>query len=307
LAVAALEVASLLDVPRLLIWSPWQPLDGCWRTDGVPNRPGLYRIRRQGADGLEYLGQTGTGSMTLRKRLAMLSGAFGDVMPYAAPHTAGPALWAVRHATGAEFDVSTVAIDGSPSWRLSVEALALALYRQQNSRSPSLNFGRMPIGYRKSSGNDARLVERGLRFRGGPTNTVEASHGPGIPPIGPLTADVQSADWCGHSWSPWRPLASSAQAAQAGSQGLYRIRGAAAEQLLYIGQGLVEARLAKHLQTALAGTGRQGAIFTEAGSLECSWVACADWSMNQRLELETDLIGAHVLYCEAPPAGQFLG
>jgi hypothetical protein len=53
---------------------------------------------------LDYLGQTGAGSMNLRKRLGMLKGVYCPEMPYRAPHTAGPALWALLHATGTPFE-----------------------------------------------------------------------------------------------------------------------------------------------------------------------------------------------------------
>jgi hypothetical protein len=36
-------------------------------------------------------------------------------------------------------------------------------------------------------------------------------------------------------------------------------------------------------------------------------VANAEWLTHQRLELETDLIGAHVLFEEHAPPAQFLG
>lgn len=46
-----------------------------------------------------------------------------------------------------------------------------------------LNFGRMPAGYRKSSGNNARLVAAGRRFRGGACPDADATHLPGIAPV----------------------------------------------------------------------------------------------------------------------------
>ena len=55
-------------------WTEWLPLDGAWRGTLVPTTAGLYRIRRVGRDDLDYIGQTGAGTMNLRKRLAMLSG-----------------------------------------------------------------------------------------------------------------------------------------------------------------------------------------------------------------------------------------
>jgi hypothetical protein len=151
---------------------------------------------------------------------------------------------------------------------MGVEALALALYRQQYRRSPTVNFGWMPIGYRKSSGNNAQLVAKGLRYRGGPTDAAEASHGPGIQPAGPLTADVQAAGWCRHAWSPWLPIKEGTHAA-AGT-GLYRIRGANATGLMYVGQGAIAARLQKHLHTAQSGAGQQGQVFAAHQPLFCS-------------------------------------
>jgi hypothetical protein len=41
--------------------------------------------------------------------------------------------------------------------------------------------------------------------------------------------------------------------------------------------------------------------------LECSWTTNDGWLAHQRLELENDLIAAHVLEHGAPPSAQFLG
>ena len=69
-----------------LSWSPWYPLSGASRNQDIPRAPGLYRIRRADIPGLDYVGQTGV----LRQRMGNLNNAYGDVMPYNAPHTAGP-------------------------------------------------------------------------------------------------------------------------------------------------------------------------------------------------------------------------
>src|SRR5437667_4851514 len=53
---------------------------------------------------------------------------------------------------------------------------------------------------------------------------------------------------------------------------------------------------------AVRGTG-----FGTADGLECSWVICTTWLPHQRLELENDLIAAHLLAVGSVPAGQFLG
>jgi len=142
----------------------WRPLAAASRDPEIPHLPGLYRIRRMGRDDLDSTGQTGTGTMTLRKRLGMLRGVSGELMPYRDPHTAGPALWALSHQTGEDFEVSVVPVEGSTPWRKGLEALAIAPYRQQHGRSPTLEFGSMPAGYRTSSSYDRRRHETGSDF-----------------------------------------------------------------------------------------------------------------------------------------------
>ena len=166
-----------------LTWTPWLPLDGAWRQPMVPPTQGLYRIRRTGRADLDYVGQTGGGTMTLRKRLAMLKGIYGPEMPYRDPHTAGPALWALVQ-LGATLEVSIAPVEGTTPWRKGLEAVVIALYRQRHRASPNVNFGRMPNGFRMSSGNNARLVASGKRYRGGGTSEVEGSHCPSLPPTG---------------------------------------------------------------------------------------------------------------------------
>lgn len=180
----------MLDLSAVFIWSAWYPLEGCWRGRTIPQRAGLYRIRRTGRTDLDYIGQTGMGSMTLRQRLGMLGGVYALEMPYRDPHTAAPALWALRHQSGCTFEVAVMPVDGSTPYRKGLEALAIGLYRQQHGRSPTISFGRMPVGYRISSANNRRLAESGQRVRGGPSDTIDDSHLPSQPPAGPLSANA---------------------------------------------------------------------------------------------------------------------
>jgi hypothetical protein len=85
----------MVNLADLLRWGAWRPLAPGSRDPEIPHLPGLYRIRRVGREDLDYIGQTGMGTMTLRKRPGMLRGVFGEIMPYRDPHTAGPALWAL--------------------------------------------------------------------------------------------------------------------------------------------------------------------------------------------------------------------
>src|SRR5215211_5229790 len=211
----------MVNSADLLRGGAWRPLAGASRDPEIPPSPGLYRIRRMGRDDLDYIGQTGMGTMTLRKRLGMLRGVYGELMPYRDPHTAGPALWALFHQTGEDFEVSVVPVEGSTPWRKGLEALAIALYRQEHGCSPTVEFGRMPAGYPASSSYNRRLLEAGRVFRGRPSEEMDASHIAGIPQQGPLAGDPHGAAWGGHVRSPWMSLEEIGTRRPGGS-GLYR-------------------------------------------------------------------------------------
>ncbi len=276
-------------------------LDECMASGPIPPQPGLYRIRRGSRDELDYIGETGN----LRERMKALREVYGAEMPFAAPHTAAPGLWALLR-EGARFEVS-FALAAAEAWkRKGVEAAAIALYRQQYLQSPSLNFGRMPQGYFKSSGRNAKLRNAGRLLRGGPTTEELACHQPSVEPAGPLTGEPGTAGWGGHRWSAWEEITSCVRKAR-GASGLYRIRAAGGSGLLYVGEGAISDRLREHLKKRTIPEHAQGKIFREAGTLEVSCVVNAHWKKNQLVELENDLIAAHVLVKGAPPLAQFTG
>jgi hypothetical protein len=293
---------AVLDVARHLQWSEWRPLPGSSTDRAIPREPGLYRIRRVGRDEIDYIGQTG---LTLPERLGMLRGVYAAEMPYRDPHTAAPGLWALRHASGCDFEASVAVIQGSAPWRKGMEAVAIALYRQEHGRSPAIQFGRIPVGYRASSHNNARLVQAGRRYRGGPTDEPQESHRRGVPPAGPLSGDPQGEDWAGHRWSPWTPLVGGDQRSLPAAAGLYRLR-VEDELLVYVGEGMIGSRLLAHLTKRRTPDHAQGRLFASS-ALEASWVVNETWEPFQRLEFETDLIAAHVVRTGVLPAAQFLG
>jgi hypothetical protein len=299
-------VATPASPEDVLRWTSWLALEGCWRGTSIPALPGLYRIRRSGRDDFDYIGQTGMGDMTLRKRLGTLRGVYAEEMPYRDPHTAGPALWALRRKSPKDIFVASVApVAGDVAWRKGWECVAIALYRQEHGLSPTVEFGRMPPGYRMSSGNNARLIAGGKRWRGGSGSAADESHLPSIAPAGPLGGDPQAAGWCGHRWSAWAPIQEAIRSVLADARGLYRLRATGTLGLIYIGQGAVRARLAAHRAKAATLRGRQGVFF--AGAIECLWVLNGGWYGHQRLELENDLIGAYLLATGEVPPAQFRG
>jgi hypothetical protein len=291
--------------PASLSWLPFLPLEGAGRNKSFPIGPGLYRIRRIGRTDLDYIGQTGMG---LRRRLGMLAGVYRDVMPYRAPHTVGPALWAMLDKEGCEYEASVCPQpDASTPHRKGWECGAIAIYRQENGQSPTFNFGRMPEGYRMSSDNNARLAASGKRFRGGKTDQVEHSHHSGVAPSGVFNGPSKSAHWLGLGWSGWKSVDDLEAFVNPDDIGLYRIRTNDASTLSYVGEGRIRDRIKAHLRKGADPEHPQCCFFRDVGSLEYSFIARPDLLRHQRLEVETDLIGAHVLEHQAVPLAQFLG
>jgi len=275
-------------------WGSWVPLVGGGRNRSIPTGSGLYRVRV--VDGpVVYVGQTG---VSLRGRVGMLAGVTAEVMPYNDPHTAAPGLWALRHRDGCRFEVSVVPVDADRWDRCGLEALAITAHRVTVGGSPMLNFGGMPAGYRKSTGNNAALVAAGARHRGGPDVTVAAPI-PSVSVHGPLDGPPTGAVWVGFEWSPWVPLPE-ATVGPAGAVGLYRIADRDHGTLVYIGQGSISRRLSVHRAP------RRATQLHPDGPdrLIASWVTL-DLPGRMLLEHENDLIAAHVHTAGHPPAAQF--
>ncbi|HJZ54037.1 MAG TPA: hypothetical protein VKE74_03735 [Gemmataceae bacterium] len=128
-----------------------------------------------------------------------------------------------------------------------------------------------------------------------------------VPPAGPLTGDPSDGRWCGHHWSAWRLLGPTTAFPASTDTGLYRLRDASGSGLLHVGEGLVAARLLAHWKKTRTPGDSQGGVFGSGRRLECSWVRNNGWLSHQRLELECDLIGAHLLATSTVPPAQFIG
>ena len=87
---------------------------------------------------------------------------------------------------------------------------------------------------------------------------------------------------------------------------MYRISGTPDTGVIYIGQGGIAGRLRSHARKVSRVGCRQGHVFAAAPTLEASWVG-GEWLPHQRLELEVDLIAAHMLVTGRLPLAQFLG
>lgn len=231
---------------------------------------------------LAYVGQTGS----LRQRLSQLSVLYRDEIPFNDPHTAAPCLWVMRTVDGVAFEFSVAGTAGDVRDRMADECVLIAGHRAELGRSRTANFGRMPDGWVKSSGNNSRLRDAGRLLRGhlNPAASRSTDHF-SVLDTGRAPTDP---DWAGLAWSGWSP-----DPPRGPDIGVYRIRRAGAASLLYIGQGRIRARLASH---SAVGAG-----------VECSWAALPGRAPAQLLEVECDLIASHTHVTGVAPDTQFRG
>ncbi len=283
-----------------LSWSPWVPLDSARRDAVVPARAGLYMIRSVETQKVLYVGQTGR---TLKERLGALKGVYSELMPYNDPHTAGPALWAHRADTGETFEVRVAVLEVDKADRMGREALEVTKQRIIDGCSPAYNFGRMPHGWIKSTGNNRRLVEAGRRFRGRRMTNEEltiAEPDESVPPPTTLDGDVRAADWMGLHWRDAEDLPPTRT-----DLGVYRIDRAGSihkdpnTPLDYLGQGLIASRLRSHAMNWAVDLAAE-----RDDTTMWDWVALT-LTPHQLLEVENDLIAGHMHVFAQPPRVQF--
>lgn len=263
-------------------WTPWRSWDG--GPSGAPDVPGLYRVRTIGLDCFDYIGQTGS----IRARFGNLRSLFAEEMPLSDPHTAAPCLWVLRTQLGSQFELSWCPVAGDKARRMALETVAVSLHRAEFGVSPTANFGRMPEGWSKSTGNNAALQMRGKVRRGFADATQHRSAD--FPCMLDDVRPPTHPNWAGLEWSAWGTPAYPA------TVGVYRVRANDSEGgLLYVGQGDLAGRIGRHLATWAAPYG-PGAI---------SWVSLDGLAPAQLLEVENDLIASHVLGVGVPPLLQF--
>jgi hypothetical protein len=269
-------------------WTPFVPFGSPALTRSLPSDPGLYRVRVAGRDELAYVGQTGR---DVKQRAAALArGTLAAEMPWNDPHTAAPKLWSYRHAEGLAYEASGAACALADNDRIGTECYLVWRYRLEAGRSPLCNFGRLHPRYTTARNRGTGV--RGRRLDDGEPDNGGGASLPGLVPRGTPGA----ADWMGLAWSPVAPLTAAAVGASvpAGSAGLYQLVGPSGD-VAYIGQSAgLRARLVTHARSGLVEV--YGFSFT---------VVDPPPTGAQLLELESDLIAAHVAQTGHAPALQF--
>lgn len=274
-----------------LEWSKWHSLNPERdQISQISNDPGLYRVRHQDRDGLEYIGQTGRST---RGRVGALArGVYSDEMPYRDPHTAAPCLWAVRDRYGPELEVSATMPDvaKNDAQRKGLEEALIAVARREMGESPTANFGRIIEGYSQSSYCSGGYV--GGRLSEG---EEESNSKPGRSPVPWANVEeLTSSTWMGLEWTGPYQLADRLEP-ELPEAGVYRIREEDQHsRLLYIGETSdFTGRLRRH-EKAFG----SDALFSVAAPNGMD-------ARHKRTEVETELIGAHYLVTEEPPKAQF--
>jgi hypothetical protein len=191
--------------------------------------------------------------------------------------------------------------------RKAQECLAIARHRQTFGYSPTFNFGRMPLGYSKSTSNNRVLVGRGKRWHGGLTDETLACHVPGRRPDGPIDGDGGVNDLLGLDWSGWTPVDQAVNDLTGSEVGLYLLRRRGANELLYVGEGKIRDRVATHMAKGRISAHPQAFAFANPVGVEASFIQRGGLPKHQLLEVENDLIAAHVVRVGEVPVAQFLG
>jgi hypothetical protein len=165
----------------------------------------------------------------------------------------------------------------------------------------------MPLGYSKSTGNNRALADAGKRRRGVPTDETLKCHLSGKGPIGPIDGDDPTIGLLGLGWSPWTPADRVIEELTSDDVGLYLLRRRGAGRLLYVGEGKIRNRVVAHLRKGRLEGHPQAFAFCDASSVEFSYVQRNDLAKHQLLEIENDLIAAHIIQTGVVPDAQFLG
>ena len=109
-----------------------------------------------------------------------------------------------------------------------------------------------------------------------------------------------------HGWSHWIPV-DSLKKNDKNATGLYLLRNSKTDEILYFGEGKIFERVSNHLKKAKITNYPQRNAFGDVDNIECSFIIKSEFSKNQRLELENDLIASLIVFFGKVPLGQFIG
>jgi hypothetical protein len=111
----------------------------------------------------------------------------------------------------------------------------------------------------------------------------------------------------GLNWSPWASVIEGLHDLNREEVGLYLLRRSGGGELVYIGQGKIMDRVKTHIKKGGQTDHPQAFAFSDAPSIEVSYIQRPDLAKHQLLEIENDLIAAHVIQMGVIPTAQFLG
>ena len=188
-----------------------------------------------------------------------------------------------------------------------IEAVAIGVYRQRYGASPTCNFRRLPPGYVGSSGNSARFGRRREAVPG----EVEAAtrtprhlrrrsrqrlaRRPLLPWVGRDISGVNGCRWTiGHSPTKSRACTAFADYSREGLS-------------ISVKDAYVPTPYALSTATRPAHVPSRQALAFARGERARRTRTTPAATSHQRLELETDLIAAHIVCLGAVPQAQYVG
>jgi hypothetical protein len=111
----------------------------------------------------------------------------------------------------------------------------------------------------------------------------------------------------GLDWSGWVAVDRVLDDLSGDEVGLYLLRRRGADELLYVGEGRIRDRVTAHLAKGKKPEHPQAFAFADPAGVEASFIPRDDLLKHQLLEVENDLIAAHVIRVGVGPVAQFLG
>jgi hypothetical protein len=217
----------------------------------------------------------------------MIRNTMKDVMPFNDPHTVAPSLWAWKDAEGWDFECSVAEVNLSKENREGLECYLLWLYRLEKGESTLCNHGRFHRDYMKSKGSTSKF--RGGRLQDSvPRNK---SCGRSFQPL-PFIGDPISQYFMGLPWSDFIDVKLGGTFST--QRGVYRIKGAEDNALLYIGQSTnIRNRIKAHSKKDWG------------HKIIASYYGIEEVEDFQLKEIENDLIGGYYSLNHCVPLFQF--
>jgi hypothetical protein len=210
-------------------------------------------------------------------------------MPFSDPHTAAPALWAWKDATGIDFECSALSLPSQNNLDMLVH-YCLWQYRMEKGHSTLVNHGRFHPDYTKSGNSNTK--RRGYRLSERSSNPVD---GPSLAPLR-LESMPPDRDWMGLRWSEYDLLSDNDFKNIEQSPAVYKVMDMDRGELLFVGSTPNLRNRLQDLKQKTWNCPRPVVAFV---------LQSPDLTSYQLDDLEDDLLGGYYEQMKKAPRSQF--